>query len=87
MANEIQRTIPYVTQMQSDTVCSRKLQLHKRNNRRSNRMTYYIMSEPSPTQRKISNTLFNIISLGVNAYARSKLPQHNIVNTGQLFTP
>jgi len=83
-------------------VHSKTLPLHKRNNRPSNRMTYLLIitlaTLPIPSQ--IPHTVFDIISLGVDAVlchdqdtcktvhtcARSKMPQHNIVNNVWLFT-
>jgi len=91
IANETQRTTPHVTWQQCNTVHSKTLQPHKRNNRLSNRMTNLltIMSVPSPIPSQIPHTLFDIISLGVGAVlchdkdtcktvhacARRKMPQ------------
>jgi len=60
MANEIQSIIPHVTQCNTD--CSKTLQLHKRNNRQSNRMTYLpiITLALSPIPSQIPHTLFDI---------------------------
>jgi len=54
MANEIQCILSYVTQQQCNTVHSKTLQLHKRNNRLSNPMTYFLIIQfanikPDPT--------------------------------------
>jgi len=45
------------------------VQLHKRNNRLSNRMTYLLIIKlaPLPIPSHIPHTLFNTISLGVDA--------------------
>jgi len=100
MANEIQCILPYVTRKQCNTVHSKLLQLHKRNNQLSNRMTYLLIKlAPSPIPSYIPHTLFDIISLDVDAVlchdqdtyktvhtcARSKMPQHNIVNNVYYF--
>jgi len=69
MANEIQCTPPYVTRQQCNTVHSKTLQLHKRNNRLSYRMTHLltITIAPSPIPSQISRTTFDITSLSVDA--------------------
>jgi len=43
IANEIQCTIPYVTRYKCNTVHDKTLQLHKHNNRLSNRITYLLI--------------------------------------------
>jgi len=93
MANEIQCILTYVTRWQCNTVHSKTLQLHKRNNRLSIRMTYLpiITSAHLPIPSQTRHTLFEIISLGVDAIlchdqdtcktihtcSRSKMPQDN----------
>jgi len=69
MAREIQCIIPYVTRYKCNTVHSKTLQLHKLNNRLYNRMTYLLIMtlSPSPIPSQVLNTLFDIISLGVDA--------------------
>jgi len=63
MSNEIQCILPYVIRSQCNTVHSKTLQLHKRNNRLSHRMTYLliILLAPSPIPSQIPHTVFDII--------------------------
>jgi len=91
MAKEIQCILPYVTWKQCNTVHRITPQLHKSNNRLSNIMTYLLIitHAPSPIPSQIPHTLFDIISLRVDAVlchdqaicrtvhacARSKMPQ------------
>jgi len=78
--------------MQCNTIHSKTFQLHKRNNRLSNQMTNLLIITLAFSL--IPMTLFDIISLGVDAVlchdqttckivhtcARSKMAQYNTVN-------